>query len=167
MAARLMDFNARLQKAIERGAKTRAHQDQLAQQRELTEEELRQFHRSYRIELSDHIEDCLRKLADHFPGFTFQTVVGDDGWGARLRRDDIDLAPGKPAGTLYSRLEMLITPFSAAAGILELTCKGTVRNREAMNRKHFYKLAEVDLDLFRELIDQRSLEYAELYSAAR
>lgn len=166
MAALLMDFDSRLRKAIERGEKTRAQRHRATQEQELSEEELRQLHAGYRIELSDHIEECLRRLADHFPGFTFQTVVGDEGWGARLRRDDVDIVPGRPLGTLYSRLEMLISPFRTGSSILELSVKGTVRNREVLNRKQYYKLTEVDLELFREIIDQRSLEYAELYSAA-
>ncbi|MCA8993897.1 MAG: hypothetical protein KDA88_18065 [Planctomycetaceae bacterium] len=162
-----MDFDARLRKAIERGTKTRARQDELAQQQELTEEELRQLHSGFRIELSDHIENCLRSLVDHFPGFDFSTVVGDEGWGARIRRDDIDFAAKRPGASLYSRFEMLITPFRPGGTILEVAVKGTVRNREVINRKHFEKLTDVDIDLFRELIDQRALEYAEHYSAAR
>ena len=43
--------------------------------------------------------------------------------------------------------------------------KGTVRNREVLNRKHFQMLDEIDLDSFQELVDLRVLEFAELYSA--
>ncbi|MCA9079086.1 MAG: hypothetical protein KDA58_00945 [Planctomycetaceae bacterium] len=160
-----MDFDARLKKAIERGEKARDQRSLEAQARELSEEERRNLHAGFRIELSDYIEQCLRKVVDHFPGFDFQTVVGEEGWGARIRRDDLQLSAGR-SNSLYSRMEMLITPFSTAGSILELTVKGTVRNREVISRKHFYKLTDVDLDLFRELIDQRALEFAELYSAA-
>lgn len=161
---RHMDFDARLRKAIERGEKVRDLRSQEAQARVLSEEELRNLHAGFRIELSDHIEQCLKKIVEHFPGFDFQTVVSEEGWGARIRRDDLQMSGGR-SNSLYSRLEMLVTPFSPTAGILELSVKGTVRNREAMSRKHFYRLTEVDLDLFRELIDQRALEFAELYSA--
>ena len=50
-------------------------------------------------------------------------------------------------------------------GVLELTAKGTIRNKEIYNRKQFQKLAEVDLDSFLELVDLWVLEYAELYAA--
>ncbi|MFP6657550.1 MAG: hypothetical protein VB853_05170, partial [Pirellulales bacterium] len=60
--------------------------------------------------------------------------------------------------------EMVVRPF-AAYHVLELTAKGTIRNREIYNRKHFQKLHEVDTDSFVEMIDQWVLEYAELYAA--
>ena len=49
--------------------------------------------------------------------------------------------------------------------VLDLTAKGTIRNKEVFNRSFFEKLADVDLDKFRELIDVWVLEYAELYAA--
>jgi len=159
-----MDFNDRLQRAIERGQRTRHARGRAALERELSIEELKTLHSTYRLELSEHIENCLKKLADHVPGFKFQSVVGEEGWGGRLVRDDLRLSPGKPPETRYSRLEVLISGFSEA-GILELVVKGTVRNREVLNRKHYQKLTDFDIDSFKELVDLRVLEFAELYAA--
>ena len=49
--------------------------------------------------------------------------------------------------------------------VLDLAAKGTVRNKEIFNRTHYQRLAEVDLDSFREMIDLWVLEFAELYAA--
>ena len=52
------------------------------------EEELKRLHSQYRLELSDYIEKCLRKLPQYMPGFQFETVVSDRGWGGKVSRDD-------------------------------------------------------------------------------
>ncbi len=161
-----MEFEDRLRRAIERGEKTRVDRGRAELARELTQEELRSLHSQYRLDISEHVEDCLRKLADHLPGFKFQSVMNEDGWGGRLVRDDLHLVPGKPPESRYSRLEMVVTPFSSA-GILELQVKGMVRNREITNRKHYQRLTEFDRDGFLEIIDLRVLEFAELYTAAK
>jgi len=159
-----MDFNQRLDKAITRGQQTRDATARERAEAALSEEELKNLHSQYRLELSEHIEDCLRKLADHFPGFQFQTVVSEDGWGAKVSRDDVNLGSNRSAGNLYSRFELLIRPFSPAH-IVELVAKGTIHNKEVINNNHFQFLAEVDLDSLQAIIDQRVLEYAELYAA--
>ncbi|MCA8995876.1 MAG: hypothetical protein KDA80_02795 [Planctomycetaceae bacterium] len=160
-----MDFQDRLKRAIERGEKTRDAQGRQAREAELTLEELKSLHSGFRIDLTDHIDQCLHGLVDQLPGFRFQSLVGEDGWGGRVTRDDLQLQPGRSAESLYSRLELLVTPFSSNASILELTVKGTVRNREVLNRKHYQKLDDFDLDSFKELVDLRVLEFAEKYSA--
>lgn len=161
-----MDFDARLQRAIERGEKAKEVRGRVAEAEKLTTEELKALHSTYRLEMTEHVEDTLKKLADHLPGFEYQAVYSEDGWGARLVRDELYLEPGSKAETHYSRLEVLVTPFSPSA-IIEVTVKGTVRNREMLNRKHYQRLAEVDLNAFKELIDQRILEFAEVYTASR
>jgi hypothetical protein len=50
--------------------------------------------------------------------------------------------------------------------VLDISAKGTVRNKEVVSRNHYQRLAEVDLQTFRELIETWALDYAELYSAA-
>ena len=50
--------------------------------------------------------------------------------------------------------------------MLELAAKGTVRNKEVLSRNHYQRLADVDLESFRELVELWVLDYAELYSAA-
>lgn len=159
-----MDFDQRLQKAITRGEKTRDTSARQKAERAMTEEELKNLHSKYRLELSEHIEACLRKLADHFPGFQFQTVVSEDGWGAKVTRDDVNLGRNRSAGNLFSRFELLIRPFSSAH-IVELVAKGTIHNKEVINNSSFQFLSEVDQDSFTAMIDQRVLEYAERYAA--
>jgi len=161
-----MKFEDRLRKAIERGEKTRDARGRAALAKELSLEELRTLHSQYRLELTEHIEHCLMKLTDHLPGFKYQSVMSEEGWGGRLSRDDLHLIPGKQPESRYSRLEVLITPFGTV-GILEMIVKGTVRNREVLNRKQFQQLEEFDLDSFKELVDLRVLEFAEVYSSTQ
>ena len=113
--------------------------------------------------LSEHIETGLRKLCDHFPGFDFSTIVNEDGWGARITRDDINLRGGNNRN-LYSRLEMLVKPFSDSH-ILDINTKGTIRNRESLNRSNYRLLSEANEDGLKEIIDGLVLEFAEQYSA--
>ena len=49
--------------------------------------------------------------------------------------------------------------------MLDVVAKGTIRNKEVFSRNFYQPLNEVDLDRFRELIEQWVLEYAELYAA--
>jgi hypothetical protein len=49
--------------------------------------------------------------------------------------------------------------------VLELTAKGTIRNREVFDRHYFEELATANEAKFRDLIDAWVLEYAELYAA--
>ncbi len=163
-----MDFESRLSQAIERGEKTREARVQARERKALSEEELKNLYSSVRLELTEHIEAGLRQLADHFPGFRFETVVSEDGWGARITRDDVSLsrsATGRRSESLYSRYQILIKPFSPQAKIMEAHVKGTIRNREVLNRNSFQFLAELDRDRFREVIDQWVLEYAEKFAA--
>jgi hypothetical protein len=159
-----MDFEKRLERAIERGQHARHEKGRLAAERALSEDDLKSLHTSCRLELSDHIEHLLRQLADRFPGFQFETIVGEDGWGAKITRDDIARASGRGYQTLYSRLQLVVSPFSDAH-IVALAAKGTIRNKETVRRNHFQYLSQVDIDSFRELIDLWVLEYAEQYAA--
>lgn len=160
-----MEFQDRLKRAIARGEKSRNEHDRLALDQQLSLDELKSLHSGYRLELSEHIESCLKQLAEELPGFEYQTIVNDDGWGGRLTRDDLHLVPGKAAETRYSRFEALIAPFSSGA-IVELITKATVRNREVMNRKSYQKVDEFNIDSFKEMVDHRVLEFAENYSAS-
>lgn len=158
-----MDFEKRLEKAIERGQQTRHAKGREEAERALNAEELKSLHTQCRLDLSEHVERCLRKLADRFLGFQFETVV-DNGWGAKITRDDLSAGPGRTAQSLFSRLEMVVRPYSDAH-IVELVVKGTIRNKEVLNRSHYQFLSQVDLQSFRELIDLWVLEYAEKYAA--
>jgi hypothetical protein len=105
----------------------------------------------------------LRKLADHFPGFRYESVLSEAGWGAKISRDDLAFSTDRRESR-YSRLELLIRPLGPAQ-IVELAAKGTVRNKEVFNRTHYQQLSEVDVDSFSEMIDLWVLEYAEQYAA--
>ena len=64
----------------------------------------------------------------------------------------------------YSRLEITVRPYSPLQ-ILELSAKGTVHNKELLNRQCHEPLADADPAKFLELIDAWILEFAELYAA--
>jgi hypothetical protein len=159
-----MDFEERLEKAIERGHRTGHARSQSESERAMSEAELKRLHSQYRLQLSEHIESCLSTLPGHFPGFRFETVLAERGWGAVVSRDDLAPGPRGRGANYFSRLEMLIRPFSPYA-LLELTAKGTIRNRELFNRTHYQDLPDVDPQSFTELIDLWVLEFAELYAA--
>ncbi len=159
-----MDFDQRLQKAIERGERSRTVRDRAEYERQLTAEEVRSRHSRARTDLSDKIEACLHKLSDHFPGFQYQSLLGSDGWGAKVSRDDIKLQAGRGSDGLYSRLEMLVTPLGTAP-IVEILAKGTIRNREVFHRRHYQRLEQLDLPVLEQMIEQWVLEYAEQYAA--
>jgi hypothetical protein len=130
----------------------------------LSEEECRRLHSQYRLALTEHIEKCLGELADNFPGFRSETVVDESGWGAAVSRDDLGLAAGR-RNTFFSRMQIVVSPYSHYH-VLAISAKGTVRNKEVLSRNHYQRLADVDLQTFRELIETWALDYAELYSAA-
>ena len=158
-----MDFQERLEKAIQRGRRSQDAEERARAEQAGSEEELRRLHSQYRLALSEHIEQCLRQLPRHFPGFRFETLVGDRGWGGAVSRDDLSLGDGRRAN-LFSRLEVVVRPFSASR-VLDLAAKGTIRNKELFNRAQYQVLADVDLATFSEQVDRWVLEYAELYAA--
>lgn len=155
-----MDFERRLEKAIERGQRRGDAKAASERAKALSEEELKRLHSEYRLSISEHIEQCLERLPSYFPGFEYETIYGERGWGAACRRDDV----GRGRSTYYSRLELTVRPYTSSQ-VLELTAKGTVRNKEVFDRKHFERLHDVDPDSFIELVDRWILEYAELFSA--
>jgi hypothetical protein len=161
-----MEFDQRLERAIRRGQQARDSRDEALRADKLSSAELRSRYAQARTDLSEHIEECLHKLADHFPGFRYEMIVGEEGWGARIVRDDLHLARGQSSSTQYSRLDLRITPLGSQP-IIELVAKGTIRNREALSRRHYQQLEQLDVHSFAELIDLWVLEYAEQYAAAR
>ncbi len=159
-----MSFKERLQRATERGKQVRAAQLNEEAAKALSEEECRRLHSQYRLALTDHIENCLGELADNFPGFRAETIVDETGWGTAVSRDDLGLAAGR-RNSFFSRMQVVVSPYSQYR-VLDIAAKGTVRNKEVVSRNHYQRLAEVDLQTFRELIETWALDYAELYSAA-
>lgn len=159
----MSNFDERLTKAIQRGHTRNTDRAEEERAKQLSAEELKNLHTRYRLQFSEHIEACVRKLPDHFPGFQCETLFGDRGWGAACSRDDLRPGGGKRA-SFYSRLEMSIRPFSSL-NVVELTAKGTIRNKEIYSRNHFELINDVDPDTFNTLIDAWVLEYAEQYAA--
>jgi hypothetical protein len=158
-----MDFQERLEKAIQRGRRSQDAEARARAEQAGSEEELRRLHLQYRLALSEHIEQCLRQLPRHFPGFRYETLLGDRGWGGAVSRDDLSLGEGRRTN-LFSRLEVVVRPLGASR-VLDLAAKGTIRNKELFNRAQYQMLADVDLATFSEQVDRWVLEYAELYAA--
>ena len=159
-----MSFEDRLQKAIERGKRRGANARSEAASQAIIEEELRRMHSSFRLQLSEHIEKCIRQLPNYFPGFRLETLYGERGWGAACSRDDLRIVGTGRRESDFSRLELTVRPASSSF-VLDLAAKGTIRNKEVFNRNYFEKLPDVDMDKFLQLIDVWVVEYAELYAA--
>ncbi|MCA9074039.1 MAG: hypothetical protein KDA93_03330 [Planctomycetaceae bacterium] len=160
-----MDFQDRLERAISRGNRAADARVQAEAAKTMSEEELKTLHSQSRLDLSDHIESCLKMLADRFPGFEYGSILNDEGWGARITRDDISVQRGSGSNTLYSRLEMTVRPLGSVP-IVELVGKATIRNKETFSRNHYQRLEEIDIESFREMIDLWVLEFAEQFAAA-
>ncbi|MGD9127101.1 MAG: hypothetical protein PVH19_06950 [Planctomycetia bacterium] len=160
-----MKFQDRLSKAIERGEHISDRRSKAEAQKRLNEQELKRLHSEYRLQLSEQIESCLRALLNHFPGFQYETIVGEKGWGGAISRDDIGFEERRKRRNYYSRLELVIRPVSKYF-VLDLAGKGTIRNKEIFSRSHFQRIDEVDLHSFEEMIDNWTLEYAERFAAS-
>lgn len=159
-----MDFRARLQKATERGQRARRARAREEAAHALSEEECKRLHSRCRTVVGERIESCLQQLADQFPGFHFESVMSDKGWGGSVRRDDIGRNERGRPDNFYSRLELVVSPYSPYH-ILELVAKGIVRNKEVFNRNTFQMLDEVDLESFTGMVDLWVLEFAERFAA--
>jgi hypothetical protein len=157
------DFTQRLKSAIQRGQRRGERHEQAARAAQVSEEEFKRLHTSYRLALSEQIEKAIQGVAHYFPGFRTELLYGEVGWGAACYRDDLQIV-AKGRNNLYSRLEMTIRPLSSAH-VLELRGKGTVLNKEYFNRNHFVPLLEVDPDDFARLIDAWAIDYAEYYAS--
>jgi len=159
-----MDFDERLQKAIDRGQQHKQSRQDISKQKQLSEEELKSLHSRCRLELSEHIEQCIEKLSQHFPGFQTETIFGDRGWGAACSRDDLRIdAPGNRSSD-FSRLEITIRPFTESH-VIDLAGKATIRNKELFNRNSFEKIQEANAMDFANLVDAWTVEFAEIFAA--
>ena len=75
-----MDFDDKLQKAIDRGHRRSDARTEAIACAALTEEEFKRLHSKFRLRLSERIEECLKRVPNHFPGFRYETMFGDRGW---------------------------------------------------------------------------------------
>ena len=157
------DFKSRFESAIERGQRRRDHTASEEKRKELSEEELKRRHTSYRLSLSERIETKIKNIIDAFPGFRQEALFGEVGWGTACYRDDLLIRSGRRSNQ-YSRFEMVIRPYSDLR-VLDLKGKGTVKNRELFNRTVFRNIGEVDIEEFDEVIDAWTIEYAEQYAS--
>lgn len=164
-----MGFDERLEQAIQRGQRRLEAKAEAERKAKLTEEEFRRLYAQHRLALADRIEDRMQHLPNHFPGFQYESMMGDRGWGGACFREDIRISKGPGLRNVrssdYSRLELTVRPYSPAH-LLELTAKGTVRNKEVFSRSYYEELDEADLEKFLGLVDLWVLEYAEMYSAS-
>jgi hypothetical protein len=159
-----MEFRERLQRATLRGQQARDAKAREAAAKALSEAECQRLHRDYRGVLNDHIERCLKQLAENFPGFDYEDIANERGWGGAVRRDDLALVGGRREN-LFSRLELVVSPHNQYH-VLDISAKGAVRNKENFVRNHYQLLKDADLDAFRNLIEQWVLDYAEQYAAS-
>jgi hypothetical protein len=159
----MSNFDSRMQQAIQRGQRTGRQQADAAQAAALSEEHLKRLHSKYRLELAEHIEVCLKGIPDHFPGFQWESVASDRGWGAAVFRNDVQVQAGKTL-TLFSRLEMTIRPYTSAH-VLEISSRGTIHNREVFQRSQYQLLSEAQVSTLAEQLDLWILEFVELYAA--
>lgn len=160
-----MDFENRLQRAIERGQKRSEAETREAAARALSHDEQRVLHSKYRLELSEHIESCLKKLVNYLPGFQIETIFGERGWGAAANRDALRMERGVRERD-FSRMEITVRPIGPMM-ILEIAAKGTIRNREILSRSFYEQLTGVEVPKFIEQIDRWVLEFAEAYASDR
>jgi hypothetical protein len=160
----MTEFEERLRRAAERGARRRTERMDQAKQAALDEAQLKSLHTRYRLEISEHIESVIRRVPDHLPGFRYEMIYGDRGWGAACSRDDLNFSGTGQRSTQYSRLEMTVRPYSELH-VLELTAKGTIRNREVFHRNQFEMLPDADPREFKDLVDTWAVEFVEIYAA--
>ena len=161
---RTMSFEDQLRKAISRGQDQGTSRREANEQEQLNADALKNRHNQYRLQVSDHIEVGVKKLCEHFPGFTYETIYGDRGWGGAVYRDDITRGISGKSGSFYSRLEITVRPINEF-NVLNISGKGTVHNREQFNWNFFREIQEVSIDDFKEKVDSWILVYAEKFAS--
>ena len=109
-------------------------------------------------------EEGLKKIANHFPGFEYETIYGTKGWGGALSRNDLDRGPDGKAGSFFSRVEMTVRPQNEF-DVINIVGKGTIRDKEMFVWKHFDGIAEADQAQFVQMIDNWLLQFAEQFAA--
>lgn len=157
----MSEFDDMLDRAIERGKKQGQMSNEAEAQKQMTREEIKRLHSNYRLHLSEFIEDRMKQLPNHFPGFQYETVYGERGWGAACHRDDV----GQGRKNYYSRLEITVRPLGEY-DVLDISVRGTIRNRETLRRNFFQDLDKVEMKKFEETVQSWILLYAEQFSAS-
>ena len=159
-----MEFDDKLQEAIQRGQDRNASRSSAKKQAEASKEEIRNRHNEFRLNLSEHIETCLKQLAQHFPGFDYETLYGSKGWGGALSRNDIDRGPDGKAGSFFSRIELTVRPQNEF-NVVNITGKATIRDKEIFTWNHFEDILDAKQDSMEQMIDKWILQFAEQFAA--
>lgn len=159
-----MDFDSELEAAIKRGQQRNEKRQSSARQAEMTAEQIRNRHNDFRLNLSDHIEAGMKKMANHFPGFDYETIYGERGWGGAISRNDIDRGKNGRAGSFFSRLEITVRPQNEY-NVVNIAGKGTIRDKEIFNWNHYEGVTDAKQETFAQLIDKWMLEFAEQFAA--
>ncbi len=154
-----VDFDRKLQEAIARGQTRNDAMAKAQKSEQLSKDELKRRHTDFRLRVSEHIESALKKTAEHFPGFQYETVFGEKGWGGALYRDDL-----MRGGAMFSRVEFVVRPLGEYP-IVVLTGKGTIRNRELFAWTHHEEIEEATTESLYAVIDGWILNYAEQFAA--
>ncbi len=154
-----MDFDQKLQQAIERGQVRNEASKSARKTDEMTRDELKRRHTDFRLHISEYIEAILKKTAEHFPGFRYETVYGEKGWGGAIYRDDL-----MRGGAMFSRLEIVVRPLGEYQ-IVALAGKGTIRNKELFNWSHHEEIVTATVESLNSMIDNWVLNYAEQFVA--
>lgn len=161
-----MDFESKLEQAIERGQTRGSAQSDAQKRAEATKEEIRNKHNEFRLNLSEHIEVCLKKLSAHFPGFEYETIYGEKGWGGAIKRNDLTRGPNGRAGSFFSRVEITVRPQNEF-NVVNIAGKGTIQDKEIFSWNHFEEIFEAKQDAFEGVIDKWVLQYAEQFAALK
>jgi len=159
-----MDFDNELEKAIQRGQQRSQTRNETAKQEAVTAEQVRSAHTGFRLNLSEHIENCLKRLANHFPGFDYETIYGSRGWGGAVSRNDLQRGPDGKAGSFFSRIELTVRPQNEF-NVVNIAGKGTIRDKEMFTWNHFDDVLDCDQAEFQNRIDAWVLQYAEQFAA--
>ena len=159
-----MDFESELEKAIQRGNSIGKANNEADKKVLNSKEQLRNRHNEFRLNLSEHIEVGLQQLANHFPGFQYETIYGHRGWGGAVARNDIDRGLDGRTGSFFSRVEITVRQQNEF-NVINITGKGAIRDKEIFTWNHFADIAEADQADFQAAIDKWILEYAEQFAA--
>jgi hypothetical protein len=158
-----MDFDSELEAAIQRGQHRNELQQQSQRQAELSADQIRKRHNEFRLNLSEHIESCLKKLENHFPGFEYETLYGEKGWGGAISRNDLDRGRDGRAGSFFSRLELTVRPQNEF-NVVNIAGKGTIRDKELFNWNHYENITDADQSAFETMLDKWILQFAEQFA---
>jgi len=161
----MSEFEERLKKAVARGSSKAESLLSEEQRKKQEAEEHKRLHAKYRLELSERIESVVKKLIDLFPGFRYQSVFGESGWGSACARDDLVFEKGMRSNK-YSRFELVVRPVNEFF-VLDIQAKGTIADRELLTRALYQPLGQVDIERFNKAVDDWAIAYAELYATKR